>query len=254
MNGETVLTDHLPGGVAVVTLDRPPVNALNPACLGALDGALEALQSNRDVRAVMLTGAGKAFCAGMDLKEVQAFTVEDQTAMVEALNRVIARLYGFPKPVVAAVNGHAIAGGLLLLLGTDFRIASAAAVFGLAEVRVGIRYPLAALAMIERELSPPVRRRLLLSGNTVGAEAAERMGIVDEVVDAGAVMDRARAAADDFARIPPGTFAAVKAQLRAECLSVIHDVQSRRSDPLLHGWFNAETKDAARAILEARTK
>jgi enoyl-CoA hydratase len=251
---ESVHTDHLPDGVMVLTLDRPPVNALNSGFLEAIDQALVDMEGRADVRALVITGAGKTFSAGMDLKEVQAFTVADQTAMVDALGRVISRLYGFPKPVIAIVNGHAIAGGLLLVLATDVRIASVDALLGFAEARVGIRIPLAALAIIRGELSPSTQRRLLLGGKPVAAEAAERMGIVDEVVDPAAAMDRAAAVAEDFARIPRETFAAVKAQLRSESLEYMADVGARRLDPLLRGWFNDETKDAALAILKARTK
>ncbi len=143
-----VRIDHLPGSIAVLALDRPPVNALNSASLQAIGGALETLEPNSDVRAVVITGSGKAFSAGMDLKEVESFTVEDQTATVDALSRLLTRLYGFPKPVVGAVNGHAIAGGLLLLLATDYRIAGTGVSVGMAEVRVGVRFPLAALAIV----------------------------------------------------------------------------------------------------------
>ncbi len=252
MTTMTVHVERLGGNVAVLTLDRPPVNALNSGSLDAMDRAFAELEPDKDVRALVITGAGKTFSAGMDLKELQDFTVEDQTAMVDALSRLLARLYGFPKPVIAAINGHAIAGGLLLVLCTDFRIASPGSSLGLAEVRVGVRFPLAGMAVIRQEISPSTRRRLVLGGNTVTAEAAERMGIVDELAEPGAVLDRARTAAEDYAAIPPSTFAAVKSQLRSEVLKEIADVEARRSDPLLRGWFNDETKDAARAILAAR--
>lgn len=253
MTKMTVRVERL-GGVAVLTLDRPPVNALNAASLDAVGRVLADLEDDETVGALVMTGAGKTFSAGMDLKELQDFTLEDQTAMVDALTRLLARLYGFPRPVVAAVNGHAIAGGLLLVLATDFRVAGAGASLGLAEVRVGVRFPSAGMTVVRHELSPGSCRRLLLGGKPVAAQAAERMGIVDEVVERAAVMDRARAVAEDYAQIPPGTFAAVKTHLRSEALDEIAEAQARRSDPLLHGWFNDETKAAARAALAARSK
>jgi len=249
-----VHVDRLAGGLAVLTLDRPPVNALNPGFLDGMERSLADLAPDDAVRSLVITGAGKTFSAGMDLKEVQDFTLDDQTAMLEALGRLLARLYGFPKPVIAAVNGHAIAGGLLLVLGTDFRIASAGAVLGLAEVRVGVRFPLAGLAVVNRELSPGALRRLVLGGNTISAKTAEHVGIVDEVVEPEAVMDRARAVAEDYARIPPETFSEVKVQLRSETLNYIANVESRRLDPLFRGWFNDETMNAAQAILSTRRK
>ncbi len=249
-----VRVDHAPGSVAILTLNRPPVNALNSASLEVIGGALAALEPDPDVRAVVLTGGGTAFSAGMDLKEVQAFTVDDQTATVKALSRLLTRLYGFPKPVIAAVNGHAIAGGLLLLLATDYRVASTGAAIGMAEVRVGVRFPLAALSIVRGELSPPMQRRLLLSGKTITADAAQQSDIVDEVVDVAGLMDRAVAAAADLATIPPKTFAAVKSQLRSETLSYMEDVTVRDADPMLQGWFTDETKAAAQAIIQSRAK
>lgn len=254
MTASVVRIDQFSGGVAILTLDRPPVNALNPAFLEAMVRALIDLEGNVEVRALVITGAGKSFSAGMDLKELQNFSEEDQTSMVDLLSHVLIRLYGFQKPVIAAVNGHAIAGGLILPLATDFRISSEGARLGLAEVRVGVRFPLVALAIMRQELSPDARRRLVLSGNRVTASVAERLGFIDEVVDGSAVMERARAVAEDFSKIPPHTFAAVKLQLRSDPLNAMKDITAHRSDPLLRGWFTDETKDAARAILDARLK
>ena len=140
--------------VVVARLDRPPVNALNPAWLTEIGAAFEALDRDDGVRAVVLAGAGKTLSAGMDLKELQSFTAEDQRAMVMALNTTYGKIYGLGKPVVCAAHGAAIAGGLFFVLVSDYCVAGERAVFGLAEVRVGVRFPVGPLAIAMKERFP----------------------------------------------------------------------------------------------------
>ncbi len=249
MSDAKVHLQPLGEGVLEVRLDRAPVNALNPAFLATIRDRLQDVERDASVRAVVLTGAGRTLSGGMDLKELQGFSDADQAAMVEGLNSTYARLYGFPRPVIVAAHGAAIAGGLFFVLVSDYRVAGERAVFGLAEVRVAVRFPVGPLAIAASELSPSACRRLMLGGRNHDAAAALGMGIVDEVVPAEQVMERAVAVARDYATIAPQTFAAVKRQLRAAVLDRV--AQAQRSDPMLAGWFTGETDDAVRATLQA---
>lgn len=244
--------DPQDGGVALLVLDRAPVNAVNAAFLQAFAAALGEIEAAGETRALVVTGEGRALSAGMDLKELQSFDAADETAMAAALNDSSLALYGLSLPVVAAANGHAIAGGLFFLLGADYRIAAQGARFGLTEVRVGVDFPLGPLAVAEAELSPQARRRLMLGGGTFDAAAAAALGIIDEIVPPEAVRDRALAVAADYARIPPRTFAAVKAQLRAPAIARARAAIAAGEDRTLRGWFTGETRAAAEAILAAR--
>jgi len=239
------------GGIAVLTLDRPPVNALNSAFLQAIERRLAELEGDADLRALVMTGAGKTLSGGMDLKELQGFSVADQNELAEAFSRTFAKLYVFPKPVVAAVNGAAIAGGLFVALASDYRVARAGAWLGLTEVRVGVRFPAGPLEVARQELSASAARRLMLGGQNVRAEQALEMGILDEVVAADQVMTRAMEMAAEYSKIPPATYAAVKAQLRGHTAAAILEAVDSRSDPTLKGWFSEETYEAARALLGA---
>jgi enoyl-CoA hydratase/carnithine racemase len=250
-DSNAIRIDRREGGITVLSLDRPPANALNTAVLQTLDRMLDGLVAEEDTRALVLTGAGKVMSAGMDLKELQDFDAGQERAMVEWLNRSFTTLYGLPFPVIAAVNGHAIAGGLFFLLCSDYRVASESAGFGLAEVRVGVRFPVGPLEIARAELAPHALRRLMLGGRNLPAETAVRLGVVDELAPAESVMDRALAAARDYADIPPHTFAAVKAQLRGETLRRIRVAVQRKEDPMLDGWFSEETREAARTQLAA---
>ncbi len=243
--------EPLDGGVVVMRLDRAPVNALNPDFLALIRERLDALERDPGVRALVLTGAGKTLSGGMDLKELQGFSTADQAAMVDGLNTTYARLYAFPRPVIAAAHGAAIAGGLFFVLVSDWRVAGERAVFGLAEVRVGVRFPVGPLAIAVAELTPAACRRLMLGGRNHGADDALAMGIVDEVVPAEQVMERAVAVARDYAAIPPQTFAAVKRQLRGPLLERVAAMVADGSDPMSRDWLTPETHEAVRATLAA---
>ncbi|MCH8938964.1 MAG: enoyl-CoA hydratase/isomerase family protein, partial [Gemmatimonadetes bacterium] len=140
--------------VAVVTLDRPPANALDLAFTRDLEAALAEVECG-DAASLVLTGSGDFFSAGLDLKVVPGYSRERQRDMIVALGRLVGRLYGNPRPTVAAVNGHGVAAGTLLALACDYRIGPLGNYrFGLTGARVGIPYPIAAQAVIDAELDP----------------------------------------------------------------------------------------------------
>ena len=122
--------------------------------------------------AVVLTGSGGFFSGGVDLKLAPTLSADEQRGMVAGINRMFADWYGFPGPVVAAVNGHAVAGGLILALCADHRVGVRGASYGLTELRVGAPYPVAALAVVRAELDPGPARRLVLGAALVDGEAA----------------------------------------------------------------------------------
>ena len=246
--------EDLGGGLRLLRLNRPPASALNSPFLLSIEQRLAELAVHPDVKALILTGTDRVLSAGLDLKEAVGFDAQAQTDVVDALNRAYQVLYGFPKPVIAAINGHAIAGGFFFVLGSDYRIAADGASFGLTEVRVGVRFPVAAIEMAKAELSPTMSRRLLLAGRNIKADEALDHKILDEVLPADQVMARAREVAADYASIPPIAYGDVKAQMRREALARIRDAVDNRNDPCLDGWFTTETRDTAAALLAAATK
>ena len=132
-------------GIALVTLTHPPMNAMDADLLEELAALFEGLAADRTVRAAVIAADGPAFSAGLNLKTVPSLDRLGQRRLVDALNEAFGTLYGWPKPLVAAVNGHAIAGGLILALCADWRVAADVPMqVSLAEVRVGVTYPVAA--------------------------------------------------------------------------------------------------------------
>ena len=237
------------GPIAVVSLRRPPANAMNLELTEEIASVFQRLGQDRSVRSVVLTGEGKSFCAGVDLKAVPNFDKADQRRMVDALNRAFYSVYGLPVPVVGAINGHAIAGGFMLALCCDWRIAvNAPFLAGATEVRVGVPYPVAAMEVARQELRPDVARRLVLFGQNMTGAAAVEAGVFDEMVDSEALRERALAKADEFAALPQTAFARSKRQLRSAAYQAI-EAAIAGAEPLLDGWLSGETIQAAAAVL-----
>jgi enoyl-CoA hydratase len=237
------------GGAAIVTLKRPPANAMNIELTDEVASVFQTLGNDRSVKSIVLTGQGKSFCAGVDLKVVPGFDAADQRRMVDALNRAFYAVYICAVPVVAAINGHAIAGGLVLALCCDWRIAvSAPLLAGLTEVRVGVPYPAGAMEVVRQELRPEIARRLVLFGQNMTARAGLAAGLFDEMVEADELLERALAAAGQFAALPQAAFAASKRQLRTGAYEAI-EAALAGAEPLLNGWLSKETIDAAAAVL-----
>lgn len=238
--------------VALVTLKRPPANALNIELTEEIASVFQVLGQDEDVGSVVLTGHGKSFCAGVDLKIVPAFGEGDQRRMVNALNRAFHNVYACPHPIVGAINGHAIAGGLVLALCCDWRIASTTPFLaGLTEVKVGVPYPAAAMEVARHELRPDVARRLVLFGENVASSAAVDAGVFDQAVDADELLVRALAKAGKFAALPQGAFAQTKRQLRSGAIEAI-EAAIAGEEPLLESWLSRETIAAAASVLAGR--
>jgi len=186
---ELVYPDH----VATLTLHRPEKrNALSFQLLDELTRALDAVEQS-EAQVVVLTGAGKAFCAGMDLEELKTLTGKSHTENVadsRKMARIFRQLYEFPKPTIAAVNGAAIAGGTGLATMCDFTLAVPEAKFGYTEVRIGF-VPAIVSSILVWQVGHKIARDLLLTGRIFDAGEAYRMGLVNEVVDPARLMNRA---------------------------------------------------------------
>jgi enoyl-CoA hydratase/carnithine racemase len=250
---EATLEIERRGGTAIMRMKRGAVNALDLAAVEAMRAAIDALAADETLAALVLTGAGPAFCAGLDLKAVPTYGREQQRALADGLNRLFGGLYGFPRPTVAAVNGHAIAGGMVLLLACDHRVCTRdAALLGLTEVKVGVPFPVAAIEVARTELSPAAARALVLFGRLVGPEQALAWGAVDELAAPEAVLERACAEAAALAELPRETFASVKRTLRQAPLERIRAAIEDGADPTLDDWLSAETVEAAKKMLAGR--
>src|SRR5580658_9269935 len=199
-------------GVQTITLNRPEKrNALNPALIEELTMALYDAE-NCECGVVILTGAGSAFCAGLDLEHLQtlqAHTHEENRRDSENMARVLRTLYDFPKPVIAAVNEPAIAAGMGLATIADFTLAVPEAKFGYTQVRIGFIAEIVASFLL-RQVGEKRTRELLLTGKLVKAQEALHMGLVTQVVSADDLMQSAQALAQCLLQNSPQAMMAVK--------------------------------------------
>ena len=236
------------GEIAVIQIDRPPANAMDLELLE--EGRRLAIElTEREPAAVVITGREGYFSAGLDLKVVPNLDRAGQRTMVEGVNGLFASWYAFPRPVVCAVNGHAIAGGLILALCGDYRVGVGEGKLGLTELRVGVPYPAVALEVVRAELGPRAARELVLRAALVDPGRALELGILDEMVDSGGPLDRAIEVASELAALPAATYAVVKRQLRGDAIAANERVVTGGGEPLLESWLGEETPGAAAGAL-----
>ena len=200
------------GELATITLIRPEKrNAISPEMIGDILGALDEAEGSR-ARVVILTGAGNAFCAGMDLEALRNLAIQTQeqhVADAERMGKMFYRVYSFPKPLIAAVNGPAIAGGTGLATLADFTLAVPEAKFGYTEARIGF-LPAVVSVFLLRQVGEKITRELLLTGKTFDAAEAHRLGLVTEIVAADKLMSAARELGRTLAALSPTSLAATK--------------------------------------------
>jgi enoyl-CoA hydratase/carnithine racemase len=185
------LTIERDGGTVRCTLDRPPLNLLEPDLIRALRDAFLRLAADPSVRVAVITGRGRAFTAGMDVHVLATLDVAAAKGLITSLHEAIQAVHAAPFPVVAAINGHALGAGFELALACDLRVAARGATFGLPEVRVGVPSVIEA-ALLAPTIGPARAAELLLCGESVGADDALAWGLVNRVVppeELGAAVD-----------------------------------------------------------------
>jgi methylglutaconyl-CoA hydratase len=223
-------------GVRTLTLNRPEKrNALSPELIEELTGALDdAAECSCGV--VILTGAGAAFCSGLDLDHlatISARTPEENRRDSENMARVLRTLYDFPKPVIAAVNGPAIAGGMGLATIPDFTLAVPEAKFGYTEVRIGF-VPAIVASFLLRQVGEKHTRDLLLTGRLIKAQEALNLGLVTQIVTSDQLICTAKALAQSLLQNSPQAMQCVKKLLAKHA--------SRRLDEELADAINANAQ------------
>ncbi len=241
-------------GIALARMNRPPVNAIVIEFLDHAWESLKELESDESVRAVVLTGAGPSFSAGLDLKVIPGYDASQQKQLVNSMNRTLGQLYGFPKPTVAAVNGHAIAGGFFPMIACDWRVcADSGVTMGLTEARMGLKFPLSCMELLWAELTGQTTRSLVLTGRVFSPEEGISMGIVDELRPAAEVIDRAREVAAELGRLPQGGYGLLKRQLRQHPLASIEAVVTAGVDRQLdESFLGDEARAAAKGLLHQK--
>jgi methylglutaconyl-CoA hydratase len=207
----TLLLD-MPGDVATITLNRPDKrNAISATMISELQSALDVIEKSH-VRVAILTGAGKAFSAGMDLEMLAAIAQQSPAENQEDSRRMakmFRRIWSFPRPLIAAVNGAALAGGCGIATLCDFTLAVPEAKFGYTEVKIGF-LPAIVSVFLSRQVGEKRMRDLLLTGRIIEAQEAKEMGLVNEIVPSEKLFARAKELADVLISASPASLTRAK--------------------------------------------
>lgn len=257
----TILTQDL-GAVRTITLNRPERrNALTPEMQEELLVALHAAAFDASVRVLILTGAGEAFCAGLDLEVMKQFALShagDSSAVMaleedaRRIARIFRTLYELPKPTIARVQGHAIAGGTGLATMCDFTLAVPQAKFGYTEVRIGF-VPALVSAYLSLQVGDKRARDLLLSGRLFSAEEARGLGLVTEVVAAEELDERVQTLAAQMVGNAPGSLRATKSLLAEMQRPALDAAIARALEVSAAVRQTADFREGITAFLEKRT-
>ena len=237
-------------GTAVVTLDRPPANAFTPELVAGLRAVL---REKAGAQALVLTSANpRLFSAGWDLPLISALDRGQMKDYLEAFCDLVREIFVYPAPVLAALPGHAIAGGLIVASAADERYASdGQARFGLSEVALGVPLPACCLELFRFVLGSRQMERLAASAENMRAEGALAIGLLDRVVPAADLLDitleRARQLTRGSAR------ASAQIKLRARAQAVARFDAARQDDPFLDFWFGADARARIAALIEKLT-
>ena len=245
-----IITKKHNSGVMSLTMNCAPVNALTSGNLMYLYNLLGDLEKDRSVHALVVNSSFKVFSAGINLKDAKDFTSDQQTLMVKGLNFAFSKLFQFPKPVIVAAEGAAIAGGFFFILTSDYRVGGAKSMYGLAEARVGVDFPKPLLEIARSVLNAADLRRLMQSGNPINSEQALTSGIIDEIVDTGEAFNRALIVAEDYSNIPKKTYSRIKRQVRGVSIDKINELMKNNSGVPVDGWYGDETRAAMDAMLK----
>ena len=237
------------GPIGVVRMERPHGNAINDDLVEALMVSLADAESDPSVGGVVLAAGGKMFCPGLDLQELAAL---DRPAMERFMTRfsaAVLALYTFPKPMVAALHGHALAGGCILGLCADWRVLRRGALSGLNEVKVGVPLPFG-VALIVRDAVPRnALSAVALCGRNFSDEAAVAAGLADELADAGRVEAVARERLEELLTKDPASFSVTKRYLRSPVVERIRATHHLLLAEWLDLWFSAPTRERVAAIV-----
>ncbi|MCA1825360.1 MAG: enoyl-CoA hydratase/isomerase family protein [Myxococcales bacterium] len=226
------------GEVAVLRLESGKVNAIGSAFLEGLNALLDGLG---DAKAAVVVGRGNAFSAGLDLHDLVDLDRASMRSFIAKFDATMLRLWELPIPLVAAVNGHAIAGGCVLALQADLRLAADKdARIGLNETQLGIGLPAVVLETLRAQVPPSSLAAIALEGRLFSPREALQLGLLHEVVPEAELFERALARAQSLAALWPAGVRQVKSALRAPVAARIREIDATQSEKWVESWLSAE--------------
>jgi enoyl-CoA hydratase/carnithine racemase len=236
--------------VATLTLSRGKVNAINPDLVEALERRLDEVEADGGIRAVVLTGRGSFFSFGWDVPELLAYEPDAFAGFVTRFTRLYRRLFAFPKPVVAAINGHAPAGGCMLALACDVRImSSASARIGLNEITFAAGLPAGSIEMLRFWVGSARATRVVVTGALFAGPEALELGLVDRLMPPNDVREAAQVEAESLASKAQPAYAMTKKLLRQRALEDMEALEAASISVFVPVWYSAATREELKKIV-----
>jgi enoyl-CoA hydratase/carnithine racemase len=239
--------------VTTITIDRPPVNAMSRAVVAALETALDTLATDTATRVALLRGAGpRGFSAGADISEFPALLEPNADTRGEGIQRLADRVEAFPKPIIVAIHGFCMGGGLEIALACDMRIAADDARLGLPEIRIGILPGGGGTQRLPRVVGPGRARLMIYSGEPITGRRAAEWGLVEEAVGPAEVFETAAAIARTLAAQSPHGLAVIKALLRETSGAPLRDGLETETAAFARLLAHPDAREGIGAFLEKR--
>jgi len=240
------------GKVSVVWLDRSVTNAINMDCVKALSAAVQSLGSDPEVHGIVLSSSSaKFFSIGFDIPELYDLSREEFGAFYRAVNRMCLDLYALPKPTVAAITGHAIAGGCILALCCDYRfIANGRKLIGLNEVKLGVSVPYPTDRMLRDLVGMRPAREIMEAGEFYGPEQALALGLVDRVLPLERVVEEAVEMADELGALPSEAHGMIKGNRVEIILTEVKRHEAEKETSFIERWYSDQARELLREAIK----
>ena len=236
------VTWAIDNGIATVRLEREHGNAINGELADGVLTALQEVRESAEARAVLLAAGGKLFCPGLDLQELLPLDRPAMHRFLERFNACVLGLYTFPKPLIAAISGHALAGGCVFAATADWRIAKEGALLGLNELKVGVPFPYGVAQILSAAVPANRLHEVTLLGRNYTGPEAITAGLVDEIASSEDFDTTCRARVEEFASKDAQAFTITKRYLRAEVVERIRSRGPMLDAEFLDAWFSPSTR------------
>ena len=243
------VTFGVEGGLATVRMRREHGNAINGDLLDGLEVAFRWAADDPRVRGVLLAAGGKLFCPGLDLHDLAALDRPSMARFMARFSGTIFAMHTFPKPVVAAIGGHALAGGCLLTLTADWRVLRNGALVGLNEIKVGVPLPFAVTHLLRDSVHRPRLEEVALLGRNYSGREAVRTGLVHEILEDDRFEEHCLERLEEFASKDLSAFGHTKRYLRSATAELMRAEDGRHADEFLDCWFSPETRTRIEQIV-----
>jgi enoyl-CoA hydratase/carnithine racemase len=241
------------GGLATVRMGRAHGNAIDPGLATDLAGAFQKASLDPDVRGVLLAAAGKLFSPGLDVQDLFGLDRAEMGQFMADFHRTLFTMFAFPKPMVAAIHGHAIAGGCVISLTADWRVLAEGKLIGLNEIRVGVPLPYGVTQILREVISAPHITEVALAGRNYKGTEALAPGLAHEVYPPEGFEEHCLQRLDDLASRDLRAYSATKRYFRSAAVERVVGREDKLREEFLDSWFSPETRKRMQGIVDQLT-